>query len=93
VSTPNKTPHRRRASTLHLLRCLFSPPLAIRDLGVGIWGSMLSQSVSEQLVQYAHLLLGTLPSNCLRTLYRTVSISRVLESSYAGVCLCQLLTN
>src|SRR5215216_8198163 len=50
-------------------------------LGAGIWGSIQDHSASDKSVWYALLMLGTLPSRCLRIPFRTVSRDR-MKSPY-----------
>jgi len=42
-------------------------------LGTGRWGSRQPHSASERSLWYALLMLGILPSECLRTPFQTVS--------------------
>src|SRR5215217_7400396 len=51
------------------------------DFGVGRCGSMQVHSASERSVRYALLMLGRVPSQCLRIPFRTVSRRGVLGSS------------
>src|SRR5215212_9099091 len=50
--------------------CILGRPVA---LGVGRWGSRQLHSASERSVWYAFLMLGILPSECLRPPFQTVS--------------------
>jgi len=51
--------------------CVLGGPVAF---GRGRWGSRKDHSASERMLWYAFLMLGFLPSECLRTPFQTVSL-------------------
>src|SRR5215203_2268551 len=51
--------------------CILGRPVAS---GRGRWGSRQLHSASERSLWYAFLMLGILPSECLRTPFQTVSL-------------------